>query len=453
MSNTRRASSHHIVSQERYLSSPEYAELRGISGIAVTTKAQFMAHPAKRSLLFFLQAISLRPGGLQKLARELAEMFPERLGTDSMFQWGHKPGKRYTQEQKERIEREMWRQPGEFDLLDDEDRVELKSDPHGIEKPHPIEDCVNQCRKKMIEKAPGFIIELCINPRLQFRAPGETETSMETERVSLNDNLADEPLAPIWERGSRPAYQIPELPFFRGIIGALFEYKKRYEEDARRDYVQTEAGRKTFEALDRGLATGKIVMIEGESGIGKSTAAQAWAEMHLGEARLISMSGITHKTGLFRALAKALGIGSSYARSSTELQTRIEDLLERSKLMVLIDEAHHAFSSAERVYSRPELVDWINCALHNHGVPVGLIVTPQFRLRMARAQKQTTWNADQFRRRCVLTLLDARPALKDIGAVARKLMPDASADCLKFLTGYAMTSTTPLPALVDAVNE
>src|SRR5260370_20799747 len=60
--------------------SPEYTELRGIPGTAVGAKAQLYTDPRKRSLLFFLQALSLKHGGLPKVAHDLIAAFPARAG-------------------------------------------------------------------------------------------------------------------------------------------------------------------------------------------------------------------------------------------------------------------------------------------------------------------------------------------------------------------------------------
>jgi len=59
------------------MSSPEYAELRGIPGTAVAAKAQLYTDARKRSLLFFLQSLSLKYGGLQRVSRTLLERFPD----------------------------------------------------------------------------------------------------------------------------------------------------------------------------------------------------------------------------------------------------------------------------------------------------------------------------------------------------------------------------------------
>lgn len=82
MSSTRYASEGEPLSQGRYMSSPEYAALRGVSGSAVTAKASITMSARKRALLFFLQSLSLEPGGLRAVAERLVEMFPDRAGAD-----------------------------------------------------------------------------------------------------------------------------------------------------------------------------------------------------------------------------------------------------------------------------------------------------------------------------------------------------------------------------------
>ena len=124
-------------------------------------------------------------------------------------------------------------------------------------------------------------------------------------------------------------------------------------------------------------------------------------KFHLGTARFVSLpKGITNKTTAFREIAKALGIASTYARTAQRnMQARIEDVLKRSRLMLVVDEAHFVFNQSRRMYSRPELVDWIDTAICNSGVPIALVTTPQFIVCMTRAADQVEWNYRQFRRR------------------------------------------------------
>src|ERR1039458_4988948 len=81
---TRRQKTPGPLSQQRYMSSPEFAELHGVNGIAVSARAAVLLHAAKRNLIWFLQGLSVAEGGLKRVARELVEMFPKRLASDGL---------------------------------------------------------------------------------------------------------------------------------------------------------------------------------------------------------------------------------------------------------------------------------------------------------------------------------------------------------------------------------
>jgi hypothetical protein len=84
VSNTRRAAVGAPLAQERYLSSPEFAEQRPVNGVALAARAALLTDPAQRSLLWWIQARSMEAGGLRKLAERLVTSFPDRVGTATM---------------------------------------------------------------------------------------------------------------------------------------------------------------------------------------------------------------------------------------------------------------------------------------------------------------------------------------------------------------------------------
>jgi hypothetical protein len=90
MSSTRYAAAGTPLDQSRFMSSPEYAELRGISGTAVTAKAAIQTCQSKRKLLFFIEGKSHEHGGLTQFAQEVLDAFPERIGTPTMRRSGAK---------------------------------------------------------------------------------------------------------------------------------------------------------------------------------------------------------------------------------------------------------------------------------------------------------------------------------------------------------------------------
>jgi hypothetical protein len=368
MSSTRHAEAGAPISYERYMSSPEFAELRGISATAGAAKAQLCGNPRSRSLLFFLQSLSLRDGGLRQLTRALAKTLPSAPQT--------------------------------------------------------------QLRHSLIE--------LCINPKVVIQIAGEVPD----------------------ENGSAS----PPAQFCQ----ALLQFQDRYEARINADFVRTSIGQEIFATLDHALAIQKMIVIEGDSGTGKTTAAEAWCARHQGEVRFVTLSGITHKTGFFHKLAAAVGLAAS-KRKAVEMQIRIEEFFRRTRPMLVIDEAHYLFPQHLQRHASPELVDWVNTALVNQQVPVALICTDQFAKLKARVERRTGWTSEQLEHRVKrYKKLPATPTKQDLEAVATQLLAggwndqdqawnslgqEVPADFVHMIVGYALTCRMRLPAVADTIHE
>jgi hypothetical protein len=384
------------------MSSPEFAELHGVSGMAVSARAAVLLHAAKRNLIWFIQGLSLADGGLKRVARELVEMFPKRL---------------------------------------DDEGSSLALRPHGNSGQH-FSFHENSVGSPNLEE---FLIDLCINPRIHFTVPGED--------VDVSDIETDSAIEQNPEL-SKYDFKVAKLVYFRDIVGALFEYQARHAAKIRDNFQLTTIGKKIWETLDYALASRGMVVLDGLEGRGKTEAVKAWCELHLGRARFVSLKGITNKTTAFREIAKALGIASTYTRTVIQMQSRIEDVLKRSKIMLVVDEAHFVFNQSRRMYSRPELVDWIDTAICNQGVPIALVTTPQFIVCMTRAADQVEWNYRQFRRRVKRwEKLPAANSEEDIKAVARNVFKKADARIISKIAGYALLSKRDLSAVGDVASE
>jgi AAA domain-containing protein len=357
------------ISFERYMSNPAYAELRGIPGTAVAAKAQLYTDARKRSLLFFLQSLSVKEAGLRQIARTLLERFP------------------------------------------------------------------TYCEEELAD----LLVEFCINPKvvIQFSdEPPPSRRSFSLLKIEMGDTLR--------------------------------EFQDRYEANVRSDFVLTTIGKEVFETLDHALAIAKMVVIEGESGSGKTTAAEAWCAQHQGEARFVSLSGITHKTGFFRKLAMAIGLAAS-KRKGSDIQVKVEEFFHKSRLMLVIDEAHYLWPRLQQRESSPVLVDWINTALVNHNVPVALICTDQFAKLKKRVEERTGWTSEQLEHRVKrYKKLSATATKQDLEAVATKLLalrwnrqnqkwnivgPTSHRDFVGMVVGYALTCKMRLAAIAATVEE
>ena len=397
---TRHARAGAPLSDERFMSSPEYLELRGVSGIAVSARAAILQSAAKRKLLYFLQAQSLKEGGFKKVGADLVKMFPNRV-----------------------------RPITSYDHMDLDD---AKSAPRVVK----LSEAALQQR---FEK---FLVQLCINPGMEFQAPGDEPLTLEWEREDAKESLDVDPAV----------FREARLDCFDDVIGALFEYQRACSEAAAKSIAMTEVSKVILDTIKSALAIPKIYVIEGFPGCGKSRTAEALAAMHAGELRYIELLGACNQTSFFRLLAKALGVASSYMRTLREIRPRVEDVLQRTRLCLVIDESFHLISSGERVYAQPECLNWLYTACTKFRISIVLLTTSQFKMRVQQVDQQIIWNFGQLARRMRYIELPTKTPLKDLKAVAVRRIPKNEPESIDLAVGYAGAAPFPLTALDDAIT-
>jgi histone H3/H4 len=456
MSSTRRASKDAPLAQERYMSSPEFAERRAINGHAVTEKASILSSARKRRLLYYVQAKSIDPG-LPEFGRLIVDKFPERLGSQTLRSLGGKQ-KKYTVEQRRAIGAELgWRffhseshataQLSALDQLDGERPRPFAAEPNDV--PECPSALAELCRQDVIDRLPAFLLELCINPRIELHEPGEPENFDSVRDTSDRDKvLRTHPSLNGYE--FRPA----TIRHFEDIVGALFEFEEAERTDNVADLEETEVSRQIVAELEAALRhPDRVYAVEGCEGIGKTHTAKLWCKRNAGRARYVSLSGAANKTAIFRAISSALGLAASYTRKANEMQAHVEGMLQRCKLLLVIDEARYLLPQSERIYSRPEMLDWVYSALANCGVPSFLICTSLFASRVKRAEQQLDWNARQFQRRCKYKELAAKLEESDLARVAAKLMPECGKREVEYVTSYGLISRWSLTFIVAAIED
>jgi hypothetical protein len=240
-----------------------------------------------------------------------------------------------------------------------------------------------------------------------------------------------------------------ECGCFDKLGDALQKFKTKWESATLRDFVVTTAGRVVMDTLDQAQRLSRMVVLEGNAGVGKSTNAKAWCAARPGLVRYISLSGITNRITFFQKIGAAIGLATCQ-RKAHQLQGRIEDYFARSKMMLVIDEAHFLWPQLFRVRSTPELVDWIDTALVNQGVPVALLATDQFSKLKNRVERSTGWTSEQFVHRVYrYRQLAPKPTREDVDAVARRLLSAVwDQQCDKWNAGDNHWDSTPVDALV-----
>lgn len=445
MSSTRRVKPGERRSQNGWASAVEFEELRGLNGNRVADKVALLAglsdEEKKARLLFFLQALSLREGGTRRIARELLEMFPQRIGTPTMVEIGCRPGKRLTQAERDTIDEEL-----HYAYSRAIDQV------FGT-KPAEVRHCKTtadefyaECLEQLESNLDQFIERLCCDPRLAVTQDKDEEFQYgKLLRIIFEGT----------ERESEGrSTEIAKLKHFQEILPTLFEYQERMENVVRESFVETSVGCTVFEALDYALETGRSVLIEGNSGIGKTTAIKAWCQIHSCRARHVQLKGITHRTGFFQEVSRALGVGRGGTTSASKIQTRIEQFLRRTKIMLVIDEGQYLLPPGNRVGTPPELINWLNTACYNEGVPFVISATSEFSDRRAIVEKNTTWQSEQLRRRIRRYFaLPSCPTDDDLQKVARKLLPRANPAMLDYVVGYAVSSKGFFQAITNAIED
>jgi hypothetical protein len=462
MSSTRRSKEGAPLSQYRYASAPEYAEMRGISAGAALDKTRLASVCIReRHLIFFLQSRSVELGadgvefGAAGIVEEMLELIPEEFGTREMRENPEPANGIYPVEIATKIRAALERESGiqlaggtpglepevfcnpeeegEAVLVEDLRTPRSFSEWHSAPAPEPVPEArVSALRDSCIARAraelPRLIKELCIRPPLAV-LPGLR---------SKRDHL---------QSGS----EICSVPYLRDLGSALERYRTRYNDKARASVVETSIQKAVFPPLEYAFETKKIVLIEGGSGLGKTASVRAWCEMNRHCARYVSLPGICNKSTFTRLLARTLGISNATGHSVSKVIPRIHEFLEGSRLMLVIDEAQHLFPATSRPERAPELVEWVRTCCRSG---VALITTAEWDRRLVNTEKSTTWDSEQFRRRVVrYTRLPLAPVDQDFIALAAAHLPGVGPAAWKALAGYGVTMGRSLTRMVDSIED
>jgi hypothetical protein len=425
MSNTRRTNTPGIIKQERFASSAEYE--RGLMANLVAKRCGVIERTEDRELIWTLQFLSHRPGGLKKLAADLLAKYPERIATDSMRKIGMKPRQIYSAEQVRIVREEVC---GRFPLkgeIDFEragmefflDNPEKKSRAQQEAEFHPSNyaaaDFVKCCREAASGGFEKHLSELCLNPAMP---------------------VAD----------GAPWY-------FPALVSTLREFLAGRLESHCRQTVVTSLGERVHQALDYTAQTGSMTLIEGPARFGKSHSVTDWCERHPGRARYVQLESSRDEMSFFRAIARALGVSINLNSKAQELRQRIEDTLQAGDLMLVIDEAHYLWPNLIDSRTLPARINWILTALVNNGVPVAMVTTPQFLRNQKEFETRTRWTSEQLTGRIGhYEPLPSELTPGDLQKVAGALLPDADTRTIEALVVYAQASAKYLAGIRHAVD-
>ena len=436
MSSTRRAKDDSVFHQGRFASSPEFE--RGLLANLIAKRCALLDDPADRELIWFIQYLSHRSGGLAAVVGDLVAKYPDRIQTSEMFQMNLTPQMICSADQVRKLRNDFnggsaYRLKGErFDahngrcemmghcpwagLWDDgggsgdESWEREKADAQKLPVSYPAKSFFADCLAVAKDELGKWLCELCPNP----------ESSLT----------------------SGPWY-------FPRLVETLREYKAAYVKEKSLATVVTSLGEKVYETLDYTAYGRGLTLMQGEARTGKSFAARAWCDQHPGQARYIEVPPSNDECSFFQAMARGLGLGNFLNYKMGEIRNRVESVLLNGDILLVLDEAQRLWPQKNYRYGFPSRVIWA-MAMANAGVPIAMVSTSQF-IQTQRALEKNGWNSAQLTGR--IRHFESLPmdiSVEDLMAVGRAVLPEADRAVLKALAIYARNSARYLAA-VDSI--
>jgi hypothetical protein len=390
--------------------------------------------PRWREALWFLQYVSMQPGGLVKFCEEMTRQLPDCFGTDAMR--AAKPG-----EWSLSVKEAAWKEiPSRYlpagaagaedgeewiacDYLSDQNQEEKAARAVAAKflKQWGAEDFRGICRDAARKNLPRFLLALCTEPGKSFEPKKIAGCASRT-----------------WYMGD--------------LAAAVLEMMDRQSSAVSQRLAMTAVTIKVWDALDYAIQERTMVRIEGDSRFGKTESVCAWCEMRPGLARLVSVPSSNSLADLHRKIAEALGIDVSYGSRKQGVREKIEFILRHSGIFLVLDEAAFLVPQSYTAATAPARLNWVRTEIVDRGLPLAMVVTPQsFMPLVVRFVKKTGYAMEQFFGRNYRTVqLPNELSRGDMVAVAKIHFPEMARDYLELITDLAEVSENYLQA-VEAI--
>lgn len=440
MSSTRTAKQGSPLRQERYASDPAFNE--SLKASAVARKCSLLSNPAHREIALYLQAASMQPGGLTALASDFLKRYGDRIGSKSMRE--NLGMKEYDADLVHLIRDELGASSafllhGEYELS----LSDFYPQPEEIHNVYSLEYGL-AARSKQAREAE--------RDREAARRPTSysAETFLEycTERAAgeLEEWLIDYCLDPRTTFADSPAW-------FHALEQSILDYMADRREDHRGGKTVTSIGGQINDALEYAWEEKCLVHISGVARMGKTHQIKQWCSEHPGRVRYVQVPSDNADISFFRAIARALGTAAGSAMKTTQVKRNIEDAIQDSGIMLVLDEANYLFPQYKDPRSSPRRINWLLTEVVNKGIPTAIVSTPHFDKTQEAIVKGSGWASEQLDGRIAYRLdLPALLPAEDLIAIARHYLPDATKELLQFLSAYARRSGKYLAGL-EAVSK
>lgn len=425
-----------------------------VEGAAAGKTVAALTDPVKRRLVWFIQWKSLQDGGLKRFAHELLRFPGGELGSPTMFRLGFDAETYFSGATFDTICEEI----GEFPL-------ERRSD---LERKR--ESVVAQIRDWADSRATSYDCTIPDVDQEKAERLFQQDLQRDRELVRLSHLLDPEhrrqSAATFLYACRVRALKLPKLlyrlctepaadwnpPFVRDLSQALETALAAHSLAASTGSAATKIRDIVSDAIEFACASKGLVVINGAERIGKSAGAQMWCSANPDKARLVALTADTDRLLFYREIFDALGCGDPDDETGSSLRRGIRDTVQNGDLALVFDEAHCLFGlSAKASIKR---IEYIRTEFVNRGIPVVLIITPQFANRLSDLEKTTSFNVNQLRGRVSRWVdLPAKPARRDIECLCRYCIPGLNEASVDLLASFATESDYPFAAVRTAATE
>jgi hypothetical protein len=380
---------------------------------------------------WFIQCMSMKPGGLAAFVAALIEFMGPRLGTETMRRLGQR---KYTRAECAEVWAEVPRRRKNGLEYDSADILDLTS---GGWDDSPDQEAARTTRERARVIAHNRQVDKEVSEKNQPHF-----------REIVTKAAADE-LPEFFETLCTGDAQGFCLWYCPDVIAEVFAFMERRAAQVKTRLAMTVVAEKVFDALDYASSEHVMVRIDGDPRFGKTDSVETYAAMWPGRARVVRTPSSNSERDLIRAVAEAFGIFQTFGSRGEALKDKVEFVIRYSGMMLIFDEGSFLVPSSFSANTPPARLNWVRCAIVDRKIPCVIVTTPQsYNSALNRFVKRTSYSIEQFLGREALRVsLPNELSHADLLAVARVHFPEADDDLLGLIAAKAMQSESYLKAV------
>jgi hypothetical protein len=396
--------------QERFCSSPEF-DGDTINGLAAGKRIAIVKDRTTREILWWLQWLSLTPGKLQQLCDDLVATFPDRIGSPTLRKLQREADREVTEKEAKALLEEsgISARIEDWSSIFSNGNDEYRDDSR-MRRISELSEEVAEALQDLRER----LVKYCLDPEADIA------------------------------KGVR---------YFEDLLGALTILRDRSIAAASARLADTAITRKINETLDFWYARGRMVLIEGVAGVGRTATTRAWCDAHAGMVRYVEVPSSSDDRSLFASIARQLGVARGASFSGQQIKVRIEEMLATHDVRLVFDESQYLWGQAMRPRKTPDRLLWVKSTF-DAGTPIALIAHTDFSKWQKHFVDRTLWTDEQFERRLNRRVQLAPEHPKDdMLKIARSHFAAGDSRSWKLLAAYALgTEKKQASGIVEALE-